>query len=491
MEKTARKPSTDANQEKLRQDKANWNKNVSAFVNDLIHFKKMMNGWPSKFFKERSFIQNPIPADPATIIGSLAGDFQEIVNHGNSIIQQQINYAKTRQQKQPKKTNLTSGQPQTATPAEAPKPDLTQQLALSQVELNIVKLAFSLENKYNKLIILSSSLENKYLLESEASNAFSRFITKILTPQFGIGEAARIRRLRMTMLDSCVKSYKELKKLHNEIIKSSKSSIITSHKIMTSVWNHWNPVNRLFASFKMMRPKPVIDPGGEIESPEMKLEREQEQGQEQENNQLPATTTPQDLPLYKIEKAKNIMNDYNNYAKLFNSTSGGGSLQELESLIEKIKATPKANRIDIINNSNIDVLYEKVLQILNQELNTNGTSLKDISNQLIKMKAMPPAAPLAETGLATEAQLGRWLGKVRHQILPGAASGTRLEIYRIIEKIKKDLNEVMNLLEKGFDEEKLNDAIGLVNREMGSLRTMMRSLYYSEKPEEIPTSSFF
>ena len=53
----------DPAQEKLRQSKAAWNKSVSAFINDVIHFKKLMNGWPSKYFKERSKITLPIPAD--------------------------------------------------------------------------------------------------------------------------------------------------------------------------------------------------------------------------------------------------------------------------------------------------------------------------------------------------------------------------------------------------------------------------------------------
>jgi hypothetical protein len=65
MIKSARKPSSDPVQEKLRQSKAVWNKEVSIFVNDLIHCKKLMNGWPSKFHMEKSFIKEPIPADPS------------------------------------------------------------------------------------------------------------------------------------------------------------------------------------------------------------------------------------------------------------------------------------------------------------------------------------------------------------------------------------------------------------------------------------------
>ena len=48
----------------------------------------------------------------------------------------------------------------------------------------------------------------------------------------------------------------------------------------------------------------------------------------------------------------------------------------------------------------------------------------------------------------------------------------------------------MDLLEKGFDEVAITAALAQVNREMISLRTMMRSLYYSEKPEEQSTPFF-
>lgn len=157
MEKTARRPSTDPVQERLRQNKALWNKEVSTFINDLIHFKKTMNGWPSKFFKERSRITSPVPADPATIIGSLAGDFQELVNKGNAVIQEQLDYSKNRRQRQPKQLNLPLPEPGKPPPTpESPKPpegpDLSKQLSLglnaSAKELEIIKLAFEMEDKY-------------------------------------------------------------------------------------------------------------------------------------------------------------------------------------------------------------------------------------------------------------------------------------------------------------------------------------------------------
>lgn len=459
MEKTARRPSADPTQERLRANKANWNKEVSAFINDLIHFKKLMNGWPSKFFKERSRITQPLPADPATIIGSLAGDFQEIATRGNGIIEEQLAYAKNRRQKQPKPAAPAPGQaPQApAAPAapEAPKaPDLTQQ----------IQKGLAASEKDSPLIKLAAELENKYEFETYASNPFSRFITRLFNPKFGFGEAARMRRLRMTMLDYCVKSYKELKKLHKEIVKSGTGSIVNSHKIMAVAWNYWNPVNRLFSTFKTIRPQEVAEDGGPIADAERSKEKGTEKGK--------GLTVS--VPTNSVAK----LEDYRSAATYLGSTSTAPSLHELHGIIETITAAPDdKSKAQIILDSNFDALYEKALKDVNMELGTSGKNFREV---VVQMQNKP-----------VDKTAQKQLGKLRHQLLPGATSGQRLEVYNLITQIRADLNQVMDLLENGFDQTALTSAIGRTNRDMVALRTMLRSLYLSEKPEEAGSFSFF
>src|SRR5271156_2900040 len=172
IEKTARKPSADPVQEKLRQDKALWNKGVSVFITNLINLKKTMNGSPSKYFKERSKIVQPIPANPVAIIDSLAGAFQELAQQGSSIVQEQLAYSKNRRPKQPKapetpKAQTTTPTPTASSPA-APAPDLSKQLA---------------------------AWEQKYEMVVEGSNPLSRFLTRRLTRTKGTGEKHRINRM--------------------------------------------------------------------------------------------------------------------------------------------------------------------------------------------------------------------------------------------------------------------------------------------------------
>lgn len=475
MEKSAVKTYKDPALNKLIQEKSNWNRQVSALINDLIHFKKSMNGWPSKFYKERSRITQPVPVDLAGILGKMTSEWQEIATQGNSLVQEQAEFAKTHVKRKSDSAldKLDKMQePGNAVPAQA-KPagtDLSQQIGRqlgASSQLEIIKLA--------------TVFEGKYFLESEASNPFSRFITRLFNPKLGFGEGARIRRLRMEMLSNCVKSYKELKKLHKEIVKSSKSSIVNSHNFMKIAWNYWNAVNRLLTTYKAIRPDAVVaDTGGQLETdPELKKEKAMEEGREPDVDQETAPSTPTNETVIKIKDFR----EASGYLGTNPEVIKNPSFLALNSLIEGILAAPKNKRMDLLQKSNIEDVYATTLTSINQQLGTQANSFREAVQQY--QKELNDGSQPTKT-----AQLGRWLGKARHQAIPTATSGQRLEVYRFISQIRKDLNEVMDLLEKGFDEKMLTEAIGRVNREMAQLRIMMRSLYYSVKPEEA-SSPFF
>lgn len=468
MEKTAApKTYRDPALNRIIQEKAAWNRQVSSFINDVIHFKKSMNGWPSKFYKERVRISQPSPIDLSSILSQIAGDFQEITNQGANIVKEQRDFAQAHVKRQSDRTlnKLDKAHGPASGPAQAPPkptegPDLSQQMGQklsATVNLELIKLA--------------SDMELKYELETTASNPFSRFITRLFNPKFGFTEKARIRRLRMAMLDNCLKSYKELKKLHKEIVKSSKGSIVASHKMMTLIWNYWNAVNRLMSTYKAIRPDDLIkDDGGQIESGE---------GREpDENSQPPEAGGDSTSPPPPADSATTKIRDYQENSNYLGSLTKSPIFRELHSVIESILVAPKGKRVSVLRKSNVEDIYGRALQEVNAELGTSGISFAQIAEQV---KAKPPTTKEAQQ---------RQLGKIRHQLLPGNSSGQRLEIYQFISQIRKDLDNVMNLLEKGFDQEALPPAINQVNREMAALRTMMRSLYYSEKPEEASTPFF-
>lgn len=467
MEKTARRPSTDPVQERLRQNKALWNKEVSTFINDLIHFKKTMNGWPSKFFKERSRITSPVPADPATIIGSLAGDFQELVNKGNAVIQEQLDYSKNRRQRQPKQLNLPLPEPGKPPPTpESPKPpegpDLSKQLSLglnaSAKELEIIKLAFE--------------MEDKYLLESQASNPVTRFLARLFNPKFGFGEAARMRRLRMTLLDSCANTFKVLKSLQANIVKVGKAPIKESHTMMTSAWSNWSIVYRLVTNFKRIRPGGIKDPGGIIDDPELKRQKAIDEGQDPDDapqqGHLPDTSN---APLLAI------IQDYQMNAGYIGTTTKNPQFGALTSAMERLIALPKNKRTAKVI-SNFEIIYNTAVNATNQELGTKGQSFQEIVQQ-------------HQSNPKKEAQeLIGGLRSLVHKGLPGATSGSKLEIYEAIGSVKQDINKLMNLLESGYDHTQIDPLVQQINSKMSLLRTTIRSLLISVDPKAAPSPFF-
>jgi hypothetical protein len=225
---------------------------------------------------------------------------------------------------------------------------------------------------------------------------------------------------------------------------------------MTIIWNYWNVVNHLLSTYKSIRPDTVVqDDGGQLGSDKPQ--------NEEDKYQLA------DVAMQQIK-------DYNKVSSYLFPITKSKAFNELGGVISSIIALPKDNlQFDaVLNASNqISDLYDKAINEINAEKNTNGSSFSQIVS-LLKNRTID----------VKKAQ--RQIGKVRHQILPGATSGQRLEIYRFIDQIKKDLDNVMNILEKGFDQQSLTSSIIQVNREMVSLRTMIRSLYFSEKPEMAP-----
>lgn len=130
MNKLARSKSKDPKQENLRAKKEAWNGEVSAFIDDMIHFKKWLNGWNNKFFTEKSKITSEIPNNPVTVMNSLMSKFNDLANEGLSIITEQKTYAQARG------------------------------------------------------LVQKASLEDDFELEKFASNRFSRFVSKLKGPIF-------------------------------------------------------------------------------------------------------------------------------------------------------------------------------------------------------------------------------------------------------------------------------------------------------------------
>ena len=436
MVKIARKPSNDPVQEKLRQNKALFNKEVSAFINDLIHFKKLMNGWPSKFYKERSRIIEPIPADPATIIGSLVGDFQDIANKSHSLIQEQVNYAKNRRQKQPKQPGVLS---QPTSPGAQPPPNAPAQELSKQLELGL-------------------AADDNYLLISRASNPLTRFWARLLNPMIGSSEAARMRRYRMSLLDASIKMYRDLKKMQSVIVDSGPQSIFTASKLLDKAEDNFVFLISGFKTFVSTLPQGVADAGAKIDLPSS-VKEETQTAISQEQSDKKALTDPQVNEV--LEAIKDIQAHINEYRNI----DGVGQL--------------------IIMAKNFYVANSAIkLQTASAFLDTYHQILAKVS----AAKNIPTQNSFAEiaalqTKSATDAQYQiqvlaqAFMKKLYRQLAPSdKTSAFRLDIYNLISENKKLLNKMMDILEDGFDQNKLEEVFINLNTNMLKIRTLMQAL---------------
>lgn len=452
--KTARKPSQDPVQEKLRQNKALWNKEVSTFVNDLIHLKKMMNGWPSKFYKERSRIIDPIPADPATIIGSLANDFNEIAQKGNSIVQEQVNYAKVRRKKQPKQLNLPNVSQTPQAPAE-PAPDLSKQLSLPAVA------------------------SSEYELISEASNPLTRFFARILNVGIGGSEKARIKKYRMSLLTAAAQSYKDLEKLQANVVGSGAKSIFLSSQLLGKIENNWVFFTNGFATYKDTMPNEGkgVDTGGDLPAPDLGKPKGQEPAHAPSVAAPPSAGTE-----FNLDEAELIINDYRNtnVSGLYDKFPPE-KFQRFHAIANKyLTATDPHKKVML--SKDLAAQYHALRAALNKTFGTNGSTLSEIVSSVKPETPPPPIPPAAashEDQLEKLAQdfLKRWYGKTKHQLSPfDKTSAMRLDMYNKADETKKLLDEIMNHLEKDLIVDVLSPLVNKISLNMMILKKTMSGL---------------
>lgn len=323
MNKVARKPSSDPAQEKLRESKSQWNKDVSVFITDLINLKKTMNGWPSKFHMERSFIKDPIPSDPHSILGVLASDFQDLSQRGNSIIQQQLDYSKGRKKKQPKQPGVQNAP---AAPATTPAaPDLTQQL--------------------------SASLD--YDLVAEGSNPVTRFFSRLKGPWFGASPEVRMRKYRLSMLRACALLESDLEKFEATVVGSSKESIFIASKLFHQIENHLRFVLESLAALKAL-----------------------------ESGTPPSTTEEVkfDATSPEVDQANKVITDFRkNYANFYDLD--GALVKQFSTLILKFLSD------DSVKESLASEILSTYKLIITDINNKRGTSADNLGDILSKSKS--------------------------------------------------------------------------------------------------------
>lgn len=414
MEKVGRKPSSDPAQEKIRQNKAQWNKEVSTFINDLINFKKMMNGWPSKFHMERSSIKEPIPADPSTIIGVLAGDFQELAQKSNTIVSQQLEYSKSRKKSQPKVK---------------PAPNLSQQLSLPQVA------------------------EADYELVAEGSNPITRFVSTLKGPWFGSNPATRARKYRVAMLKSAADTNNAFKKFEDHIMGSSPESIFSSSKILSKIENQIYYLLDSLASQKILINK----------SPD--VEKKKEEVEETSLTEKDSTVLPSEDEKI-IVTVKDAISDFRRAQPNFNNLNHNLERELSSFIIKFFNAPTNADKAKIA--PALLQAYNNLLNDANMKNNTNASTLSDV---LMSKLASFKLEVLAQSFLT------KWLGQIKHKLSPfDKTSALRLDLLSISKDSRKIMDIIMDSLEKDIDYKLLESNLNLLSKNIENMKQIMKPL---------------
>lgn len=96
MNKIARKKSKNPLYESLREDKKDWNKDVSTLINSLISFKKGINGRGDSVSGEPPTPTNkPFPSSTTDRLNELSSIYKHIVDKGSQIIHEQEEYSRS------------------------------------------------------------------------------------------------------------------------------------------------------------------------------------------------------------------------------------------------------------------------------------------------------------------------------------------------------------------------------------------------------------
>lgn len=397
------------------------NKKISLFINDVIHFKKMMNGWPSKFHEEKGKITAPIPQEASTVIAKLMSDYQEIGDESKQIISEQYSIFLARLKRRNQRTQKPQAGAAEAQPAPAAEPaaDLSAQIKASE----------------------------EYYLISEASNPLTRFFNQLLSPGIGLdSEAARIRKYRVSLLNTSADLYKGLKKLQSQIVKSGPQTILLAANLLDKVETDYIFIASGLQSFKDALPQGTEDDGGELPPTD--------KGEVSTKNKPLGKAVKNQHEAKILAACASVITDVQSVINSpdFPRTDG---LQHLMHLAKVFHGASVEGKLEIAGELAHSYKEELAKTCTHHQIPLQN-SFRDIQTYLLQNSS-------AQDKLQVVAQ--NFLGKWKHQLSPfDKTSAIRLDIYKLAGEARLNVDTIMNELEKGLNSEIISPHIVLVGQ---------------------------
>jgi len=451
MIKDARKKSSDPVQEQLRQHKDKWNKDVSSFIEAMKQYKKMLNGFPSKFHMEKSKIQDPLPADTASIISALTDSFKNLALDSNKIVSEQLEYSKTRRKKQvskPGQTSLTS-----------PSADLSAQL--------------------------SKADDHQINLVSEASNSFTRFLSGLSRPWFGKSPERRKKTHRLSMLKIMVKLDKKLALLETEIMGKSAQSIYKVSQLFDSIEVDISKLNHNLELFvaglkeeniqnqtTTKMPEEIVSKKEENELPKP-VEKEVNLPEKLENKISPIIPAVGHGPI-DLETASSMIRDFerNRHEIARFDPHIFPEMMRVRRLFSSIEDKTK---LDPSFLQEVSKIYNSLLSALKLKEDVEGNSFEELKNNIRKKKKATVDSVYKMNKFA-ERSIKKWIGEARHWLSSDETTAARREILELVEKCRDQVELLLDYLEDDFDHKFLKEQIAELSADIVSMGNIIDTL---------------
>ncbi len=465
--KLARKPSLDPVQEKLRQNKSDWNQSTSDLISELIALKRGLNGrGDPKEGLPPSSIKDPVPSEVVNYLNEVASQYGEVVGDAKNLIREQEEYSLHRR-----------------------KPRERQQT--------------------NPFANMASQLTDDGLI-SLASNPFDRMYAK-LTHWGKLNKSLRDNRFRM--MDEAADFVRELRDLKNLIVEQSPESIPNSVTLFAKLGNQYTGVfldyyNVLVNEYNLLNeastPKPELIESEENSDmptvePEESLKKEVERAMpavEEEKPQLPTEqeaekSVSKDENILKYKFYLNEMHYADFVMHYIDALKNGSSsnkkaykanLQKLSSIISTLYAIITQPDTDIGTYvfdeetlkkvfTGLESQYKIVLMLAIACTSIEAANFKDLAAKIKLSGTMKISSYISslknqeEMNKMAANTVSTWLKKQLMRINPNSQQRLLLDITKIIDLIIDELDRLMNLLQdKTSSIENIEDKVSITNK---------------------------
>lgn len=420
MEKTAQRPrghSSDPVQEKLREDKASWNEEASAFIArlnsfkpKLIAFKRGLNGrGDQKAGLPASNIKEPLPSQVPSYLGLISNEFQALtssfdalISGAGGIVNEQAQYSRTRKKPQQKKSNLN----------------------FTEDELVAI-----------------------------ASNPFSRWWART-TGRFSAPSS--LNEYRLSMLRSATDFYHLIKDFEDILLLRGTKNLEDIDEAWITLTRSLEDLNRLGAEIlsmldsKMVPSSPKIDNTDytELDEDDLVGDTSENSPKEEAEVRIPASDTPEVSRSTRELPVREMVSNMENL-RTFASAPIKTEIKEFISLVRQWNSKQFSGPVQKNLKDQFIWKYQKIMNMFSKEIESAIGMKIPYDASFQELKETKEKGSLAdELTTKTANPIGRLFGNISHTIWNDKTTAYRKDLYRKIDHMREVTNKLLSSLEK-------------------------------------------